>query len=179
MDIFFSKQRVVIAFIIMSTVIGMILVMTRVTSRSLTQFVGAGSGQQAALEGVKAFYSVDYRESQDLWAARLCRVGTQPACNFYQNTVAPSIWPAFETSHTVVTAEASGAKKLVDEIAATRNNAPMQVWQVSVKLSAPWPQGNGETSFPAQVLVVRESSGWKFERLLLKDELAKFTGGQE
>jgi hypothetical protein len=179
MDIFFSKQRIVIALIILSVVLGAILVISRVTGRSLTQFVGAGSGRQAALEGVKAFYSVDYREKQDLWAARLCRVGTQPACDFYQNTVAPYIWGEFETSHTVVTVEVSGAEKLTEGIASTRNNAPVQIWQVSVKLSAPWPQGNGETSFPAQVLVVREGSGWKFERLLLKDELAKYNGVQK
>jgi hypothetical protein len=55
----------------------------------------------------------------------------------------------------------------------------MQVWQVAVNLSSPWPQGDGQTSFPAYVLVVREENGWKFERFLLEDELAKYIGGKQ
>jgi hypothetical protein len=55
----------------------------------------------------------------------------------------------------------------------------MQIWQVAVMLSAPWPQGDGQTSFPAHVLVVREGEQWKFERFLLKDELAIYSGGEQ
>jgi hypothetical protein len=68
---------------------------------------------------------------------------------------------------------------LAEELAGTRGDAPMQVWQVAVTLSAPWPQGDGLTSFPALVLVVREENGWKFERFLLKDELVKYIGEKQ
>ncbi len=122
---------------------------------------------------------MDYQDGQDVWAARLCSISTQPACDFYQNTVAPYLWPEFETAQTVVVAEAIDAVLMADEKAGTRQDAPMQVWQVTVELSAPWPQGDGQTAFPAHVLVVREDDGWKFERFLLEDELVKYAGGEE
>jgi len=155
------------------------LVILRFSGKSLSQAIRFDSGRGAALAGVEAFYSVDYHEGQDKWAARLCALSTEPACSFYQNTVAPFLWPGLEASQSVITAKAGETIMLANEVAATRENAPMQIWQVVVNLSALWPQGNGQSSFPAYVLVVREESGWKFERFLLADELAKYVGGNQ
>jgi len=179
MEIYFSRQRVLIAVIAILVVAVATLVILKISGQSLAQAVGFDSGSGAALAGVETFYSVDYHDGQDVWAARLCALSTEPACNFYQNTVAPFLWPDFEASQTLVTTEANEAVMLAEEIASTRGNAPMQVWQVAVNLSTPWPQGDGQTSFPAYVLVVREESGWKFERFLLEEELAKYIGGKQ
>ena len=179
MEIFLPKRRVLIGLLVLLAAAGSILVLLKRSGRSLSQAMGFDTGRGAALAGTKAFYSVDYHDSQDVWAARLCALSTEPACNFYQNTVAPFLWPEFEASQSVVTAEAGEPVMLAEEIAGTRGDAPMQVWQVAVTLSAPWPQGDGLTSFPALVLVVREANGWKFERFLLKDELVKYIGEKQ
>ena len=179
MEIYFSKRRIMIIVLAILLIIAAILVILKYSKGSLARAIGFDSGRGAALAGVEAFYSVDYHEGQDKWAARLCALSTEPACGFYQNTVAPFLWPDFEVSQSVITAKAGETVMLADEVAATRENAPMQIWQVGVNLSAPWPQGNGQESFPANVLVVREESGWKFERFLLEDELAKYIGGKQ
>jgi hypothetical protein len=179
MEIYFSRRRVLIVVLAILALVGAILVILSISGRSLAQAVGFDNGRGAALAGVETFYSVDYHDSQDVWAARLCALSTEPACDFYQNTVAPFLWPDFEASQSLVTTEASGAVMLAEEVASTRGDTPMQVWQVAVNLSSPWPQGDGQTSFPAYVLVVREENGWKFERFLLEDELAKYTGGKQ
>jgi hypothetical protein len=179
MVIYFSKRRLMIIVLVILVIALAAIVILRSSKGSLAQAIGFDSGRSAALAGVEAFYSVDYHEGQDKWAARLCALSTEPACNFYQNTVAPFLWPNFEAFQSVIIAKAGETVMLADEVAATRENAPMQIWQVGVNLSAPWPQGNGQASFPAYVLVVREESGWKFERFLLADELAKYIGGNQ
>jgi hypothetical protein len=179
MEIYFSKRRIMIVVLAILLITAAILVILKYSKGSLARAIGFDSGRGAAIAGVEAFYSVDYHEGQDKWAARLCALSTEPACDFYQNTVVPFLWPDFEASQSVITAEAGEAVMLADEVAATHENALMQIWQVGVNLSAPWPQGNGQASFPAYVLVVREESGWKFERFLLADELAKYIGGKQ
>jgi hypothetical protein len=179
MEIYFSKRRIMMIVLVFLLTTAAILVILKYSKGSLARAIGFDSGRGAAVAGVEAFYSVDYQEGQDNWEARLCALSTEPACDFYQNTVAPFLWPDFEVSQTVGTAKAGETIMLADEVTTTRVNAPMQIWQVAVNLSAPWPQGNGHASFPAYVLVVREESGWKFERFLLEDELAKYIGGKQ
>lgn len=86
------------------------------------------------------------------------------ACKFYQHTVAPYLWPEFAVHRSVITAEIGGAILLVEETSEAKPGTPLQVWQVNVTLSAPWPQGDGRTAFPAHALVAREEAGWKFDR---------------
>lgn len=179
MEIVLTKRKILTGLLVMLSAVVIATIALRLSGKTVAQAVGFDSGRGAALAGAQAFYSVDYQDGQDVWAARLCSVSTQPACDIYQNTIAPFLWPEFETAQTVVTAKAGDPTLLAEETAATRQDAPMQVWRVALELSAPWPQGDGQTSFPAHVLVVREEAGWKFERFLLEDELVKYPGGEE
>ena len=62
-------------------------------------------------------------------------------------------------------------------MASTRGNAPVQIWQLQIQLSAPWPvQTNPQTNFTALALVVKENGAWKFERFLTEDELSVYAG---
>ena len=179
MEIYFSGRKVLMVVFAILALTGVTLIILKISGRSLAKATRFDNGRGAALAGVETFYSVDYHDGQDVWAARLCALSTEPACDFYQNTVAPFLWPDFEASQTLVTTEASEAVMLAEEVASARGDTPMQVWQVAVNLSSPWPQGDGQTSFPAYVLVVREESDWKFERFLLEKELAKYIGGEQ
>lgn len=160
MEITFSKRKTFFSLLVVLATIAAGVLYLKLSGKTAAQAVGLDSGRQAALAGAQAFYSVDYRESQDVWAARLCALSTQPACNYYQNTAAPFFWPGFTASQTIVNADVSAPVLLADERAGSRQDAPMQVWQVSVSLSAPWPQSDGQIAFPAYVLVVREADGW-------------------
>jgi hypothetical protein len=171
MEIYLSKRKILAGVLAFLALGGLGLLLAGLS--------GAGSGRSAALAGAEAFYSINYQDGPDVWAARLCAASTRPACEFYQKTVAPYLWPEFEARRSVITAETGGAILLADEIAEAKPGTPMQVWQINVTLSAPWPQGDGRTAFPAHVLVAREEAGWKFERFLLPEEAAKYTGGNQ
>lgn len=179
MEITFSKRLFFIIVLLLLIVTTAALAIPRLTGKSLVQTVGLDTGQSAARAGVQAFYSVDYTTGPDKWAARLCTLSTQLACELYQNTFAPFLWSEFNAAKTIVTAEVANPVLVVEPAAGGESDAPMQIWQVAVTLSAPWPQGDGQTSFPAHVLVVREGEQWKFERFLLKDELAAYRGGEQ
>ncbi len=180
MEITLSKRLFFfIIFLLALSVVTAVLTLPRLTGKPLAQAVGPDSGRAAAVAGAQAFYTVDYTTGPDRWAARLCALSTRAACELYQNTIAPFLWADFNTARTVVSAEVNQPVLLAEELADSRSDAPMQVWQVLVSLSAPWPQGDGQTSFPAHVLVVREDEQWKFERFLLNDELVKYNGGEQ
>lgn len=179
MEITFSKRIFFIILLLLLIVSTAALVIPRLTGKSLVQAVGFDSGQAVALAGVEAFYTVDYSTGPDKWAARLCASSTQLACELYQKTFAPFLWSEFNAAKTIVTAEVASPVLVAEPTAAGEWHEPMQIWQVAVTLSAPWPQGDGQTSFPAHVLVVREGEQWKFERFLLQDELAAYRGGEQ
>ena len=179
MEITLSKRLFFAVFLLSLSVVTAVLTLPRLTGRPLAQSVGFDSGRSAALAGARAFYSVDYTTGSDQWAARLCALSTQPACELYQNTIAPFLWADFNTAKTIVSAQATDPVLVAEDLARDQENASTQVWQVQVTLTAPWPQGDGQTSFPAHVLVIRESNQWKFERFLLNDELARYNGGEQ
>ena len=72
MEIYIPKRRVLISLLVLLTAAGSVLVLLKKSGRSLAQTVGFDSGRGATLAGTKAFYSVDYHDSQDVWASRLC-----------------------------------------------------------------------------------------------------------
>ena len=179
MEITFSKRLFFIILLLLLIVTVAALAIPHLTGKSLVQAVGLDTGQSAAQAGVQAFYAVDYTTGPDRWAARLCALSTQLACELYQNTFAPFLWTEFITAKTIVTAEVTNPILVAEPAVGGESDTPMQIWQMTVMLSAPWPQGDGQTSFPAHVLVVREGEQWKFERFLLKDELARYSGGEQ
>lgn len=139
------------------------------------------AARDAALAGAKAFYTVDYTAGQQQWLDRLCSVSTQTGCIVYQNVIVPNLWSQLEEGKTVTTVEVSAQEKVQEQVASTRDNAPMQVWRLNIQLSSPWPmQKEPVTDFPTLALVLKENGSWKFERFLTEDELQSFPsdGGQ-
>ncbi|KPL77756.1 hypothetical protein AC812_02605 [Bellilinea caldifistulae] len=139
------------------------------------------AARDAALAGTKAFYTVDYTTGQQHWLDQLCSVSTQTGCIVYQNVIVPNLWSQLEEGKTVTTVEVSAQQKVQEQVASTRDHAPMQVWRLNIQLSSPWPmQKEPITDFPALVLVIKENGSWKFERFLTDEELQAFStdGGQ-
>jgi hypothetical protein len=136
------------------------------------------AARDAALAGAKAFYAVDYTAGQQHWLDQLCSVSTQAGCIVYQNVIVPNLWSQLEERKTVTTVEVFAQEKVQEQIASTRDNAPMQVWRLNIQLSAPWPmQKEPITDFPALALVIKENGSWKFERFLTEEELRSFPSG--
>lgn len=155
------------------------LLAPRLTGRTLAQAVGFDSGQAAAVSGAQAFYAVDYQEAPQKWSARLCALGTAQGCAFYE-ALAPALWETFSAEQTVITSEVQAVQQVFEGQAPARQDARLQIWELHVTLSAPWPQStDGAADFTAYALVLREEGGWKFERLLMQAEVERYLGGDQ
>ena len=113
-EVIFSRRLLIILVLLLLGLAALYFALPRLTGRSLPQVAGLDSGRQVAAAGTQAFFSVDYQTGPDRWAARLCALSSQPACEFYQNTVAPAIWSPFVANQTVVEAEVEPVRLISD-----------------------------------------------------------------
>jgi hypothetical protein len=132
MEIYLSKRKTLSVVLVTLVLGGLALFLAGLSGRTLPELTGIGSGRSVALAGAKAFYTIDYQDGADVWAACLCAVSTQPACEFYQAIVAPFLWLEFEKHRSLIVAEIVKASLLSEETAGSRADAPMQVWHVAV-----------------------------------------------
>lgn len=195
-EIVIPKRVVILGLVLIGLAAVAIWLTPQLMGGSLAQTGGAGvpspiadeqegaedaAAREAALAGAKAFYTVDYAAGQQKWLDQLCSVSTQAGCIVYQNVIVPNLWSQLDAGKVVTTVEISVQEKVQEQIASTRNNSPMQVWRLNIRLSSPWPvQQEPITEFPALALVIKENEAWKFERFLTEEEIQGISqdGGQ-
>jgi hypothetical protein len=135
MELYLSKRKTLSVVLVTLVLGGLAIFLAGLSGRTFPELTGISSGRSGALAGAKAFYSINYQDGPDVWAARLCAVSTQPACQFYQSVVAPFLWLEFAEHRSQIVAETGKASLLSQETAGSRADAPMQVWQVAVTQS--------------------------------------------
>ena len=116
----------------------------------------------AVVAGVKAFFTVNYAEGKDAWLERFCATSTQSGCQFAKSG-SRSLWRRYTEMKTITTAEVA-PKTII------RRSENEQVWLVNVQLLQPLP-GSEKTQDDAYGLAVRENGRWKFDRILLPQEI--------
>jgi hypothetical protein len=164
--------------VLVAILIGLIAV-PQFTGKSINQVIGLDSGRQTAISGAETFYTVDYQDGPDMWAARLCAISTEKACEVYQTIFAAKLWPGFEVEKTVTTATVTDAELISEANVSQRDGARTQVWKVTVSLSAPWPQSKSpDATFEEYVVVVQEEQVWKLERFLSVKEVQALLEGK-
>jgi hypothetical protein len=137
MELTFSKRKWQLTSLALIALLGIGLVALKLSGRVLAQAAGFDSGREAAIYGAQIFYSVDYHTSADRWAARLCPFSTQDTRAYYQITVATFLWPTFIQTQTIVDSKAN-QPILLSEDKIGEDGTFMQIWQLTMTLSAPW-----------------------------------------
>jgi uncharacterized protein (DUF736 family) len=124
---------------------------------------------QAAIAGVSAFYTIDYTESAEQWADRVCTTTTDEGCIFSKGYFAAAVHATAEkysvqTSCTVLPVE------LVDNDEARM----LRVWKMQVTLSNPWPAI--EQTYIVYVAVEYDENlqEWRMQRVLFEQEAQKY-----
>jgi hypothetical protein len=115
----------------------------------------------AALNGVEAFFTIDYREGKDAWLKKVCAVSSTSGCQFLAEGIDP-LWERIETSKSIATAKVTPIEKVAE-------NSAEQVWVIAIVLSSPLP-GSNKTKDQAYVVVEKTEEGWKFDRFLMAAE---------
>jgi hypothetical protein len=119
--------------------------------------------QEAAVEGVSAFYTLDYEESPDIWSERVCARSTVKGCEIVKGYFAPQI-REMVAKHRIKTGCDVKAVRLVDDKGNTKT------WQLLVTLNTPW-KGLESASQTVFVEVSLEQGQWLMNRILFNQEI--------
>ena len=128
-----------------------------------------GQDAQAAIAGVSAFYTINYTESVEQWADRVCATTTNEGCVLARGYYAASVHTSAEeysvqTSCTVLPVE------LVDNDEARM----VRIWKMQVTLSNPWPAVEQTDTVYVAVEYDENFQEWRMQHLLFEQEAQKY-----
>ena len=120
---------------------------------------------QAAVTAAVAFYTLDYHETPEQWAARLCALATPEGCQAAQNMFAPAIYQTVKAN--LAQTGATAVPLALMESTEDKHS----VWQVQVTLTNPW-QGLESATQQIYIDVVYDepSNQWLYDRVLFEEE---------
>jgi len=135
---------------------------------------------QAAELGIETAFTLDYEnDTAEDWLERLCTVSTARGCEASEVFLKPAI-ETILTEEQPQTGCTAKALEKVDEGTEEDGVGPEQktvyqweVWKVEVTLDNPWE--GAEESDTVFVQVDTEEGEWKFVRILLDEEIEKYT----
>ena len=124
---------------------------------------------RAAIAGVSAFYTIDYTESSDQWAERVCATTTDEGCIFSKGYYAGAVHATAE-KYSVHTSCTVLPVSLVDN-----DETHMQrVWKMQVTLSNPWPTIQQTQTVYVAVAYDEKRQEWRMQHILFDQESQKY-----
>ena len=121
--------------------------------------------QEAAVEGVSAFYTFDYEESPDAWSKKVCARSTVKGCEIVKGYFAPQI-REMVTKYRIKTGCDVNVVHLVEDKGDTKT------WQMQVTLNNPWADLES-ASHTVYVEVSLEQGQWLMNRILFNQEIQR------
>lgn len=126
---------------------------------------GFPADAQAAVNAATAFYTLDYTEDSDLWAARLCTYTTEAGCLVIQNYFSPVVWAMVQKNQIQ-----SGCT--VEPVRLVADKGDIHIWQVIVSMDNPWP-GLADPVQDVFVEIEKVSGRWLLNRILFEQEIER------
>lgn len=120
----------------------------------------------AAVDGVTAFYTLDYTEPPNLWPLRVCTYATEKGCEAIREFFAPSVQAAVDQYRVQTYAMVEPVQVMVDA-------GDRRIWKLEVTLTNPWSEDTlGTQNVYAEV--EKEGGKWLLSRVLFEQEIAQF-----
>jgi len=126
---------------------------------------GLPADAQAAVNAATAFYTLDYTESGDLWATRLCAYATDAGCRAIQDFFAPAVQAMVQKNQIQ-----SGCT--VEPVRLVADKGDIHIWQVTVSMDNLWPGLDAPTQ-DVYVEVEKVNSRWLMNRILFEQEIRR------
>ncbi len=124
------------------------------------------SDAMAAVNGVTAFYTLDYTEPPNLWSSRVCAYATKKGCEAIREFFAPSVQAAVDQYQVQTYA-------MVEPVQMMADFEDRRIWKLEVTMTNPW---NEETVGTQDVYaeVEKEDGEWLLSRILFEQEVVRF-----
>ena len=163
--------RIVIgAFLLLLIGTGLVLLWPRFAAPQAMAEPTPGPDALAAVEAVKAFYSLDYTESPQLWSARVCTYTTEKGCQAIQAFYAPSVRAAVEKYQIQTGCDVETIQLILDD-------GNRRIWKVQVTLTHPWSELTSPTQY-AYVVMTKENSKCLLDRMEQAELVARIEQGK-
>lgn len=159
------KKVLVVLFVVFAATAAVRFVLPMLdTAQTEPEPTAVPDGQEAAIAGLTALFSVDVTDGYDAWLKSVCAVSTENGCAFaelfsnWDNVVAQKVRSEYRVR---------SAKLYLDK-------GDRQVWMVTgvIRDLNTGEEKGGEIP----VLVVRENGEWKFDHFLFEQELQALEG---
>jgi hypothetical protein len=125
---------------------------------------------QAAVKGVSTFYTIDYHETADQWADRLCKVlDSDTDCHASRVYLAPSVYSTAQKYSIETTCSVLPVGLVSDKV---QDGREYRVWEMQATLSKVWPGMPGPAIIYAEVVLDPASQKWAMTHVLLNDEVS-------
>jgi hypothetical protein len=124
---------------------------------------------QAAVAGVSAFYTIDYSETAQQWADRVCTTTTADGCTFVRGFLANTVHTTAE-QYSVQTSCGVLPVAMVDD----DEEHMLRVWKMQVVLSNPWPGVEQSQTVYVAVEYDQVSQDWRMQHILFEQEAVKY-----
>ncbi len=121
--------------------------------------------QSAAINGARAFFSIDEKAGKQAWIETFCKVSTESGCAFYRLGL-DKLWQQFMVTYSFTT------PTILDSQMVPRPGieANQHVWKLAIQLEDAT-LGSTPKQDEAYALVVLEDDAWKFDRFLTPAEI--------
>jgi hypothetical protein len=161
------KARKVMIVIALLTVVAIVLLTIRsvIFPNPEVPATDLAPDEQAAVDAVTAFYTLDYSSSSELWISNVCAFSTNQGCNAIRSFFAPIIYNEVQ-NYQVQT----GCR--VIPIQLIENDGNTHIWQISVTLNHPW-VGLDTPTQDVYVEVTKVRSVWLMNRILFEQEIKR------
>jgi hypothetical protein len=121
----------------------------------------------AAVQGVNAFYTLDFTESSDKWLLRVCGYTTDQGCMAVKDFFASSVRATVD-QHRVQT------HAFVTPVQLISDKGDHRIWRLAVILTNPWNEGQEGMQQDVFAEVANEGGKWLLNRILFEQEVSQF-----
>ncbi|MGD0613270.1 MAG: hypothetical protein ABSB41_17365 [Anaerolineales bacterium] len=124
---------------------------------------------QAAVQGVSTFYTIDFHETADQWASRLCKVlDSDTDCQASRVYLAPGVYSTAQKYSIQTSCSALPIRLVSDKV---QDGREYRVWEMQATVSKVWPGMPSPAILYAEVVLDPASQKWAMTHVLLNDEV--------
>jgi len=162
-----KAKRILIILTVFAIIgIGWLAILPQLFPAPVEQQEEIAADTDTVISAISAFYTLDYTESSELWAARVCTYATEAGCQAIRNFHAPIVHASVQ-KYQVQTGCAVEPLEVIEQA------GTLHTWRVRVTLEHPWSALESPT---LDVLVEMQQVGgrWLLNRILFEQEEARF-----
>jgi hypothetical protein len=161
-----ARNAAILAFLSLAGIIALMVVPIIIAPKQETK-PAMPPDAMAAVQGITAFYTLDFTESSDKWLLRVCGYTTDQGCLAVKDFFAPSVRAAVDQNRIQTHAFVTPVQLISDQ-------GDHRIWRLGVTLTNPWKDGQEGMQQDVYADVANVGGKWLLNRILFEQEVSQF-----